>query len=134
MILINVSLFSQVPIINKIQINGENGFEANEIVMDSIMYTSKLLKLCNSDKTLLQIEIKKIQLSFTKVNLELTYKKIDSARLELQVKELKTLQTTNKKLYETDIMYYKQKAKGKLQSFLLGTAIGGVIIAILTII
>lgn len=101
--------------------------------MDSIATTYLKFRLTLSEKDALLLTIERLQTEFEKLNLQVDYLTKDNSRLELQKATIKSQLDIKDKIHEADIMYYKEKAKGKLTSFLLGTATGALIVAILTL-
>lgn len=126
--------YSQEPLLEKIQYKGSNAFVGNEIVMDSIFNKYK------------SWEFLSITVDSLKIRTDLLLKELEKIKIESDMfrKKSETLIDINKTFedridnqaqkHETEILYYKEKAKGKFKSFLLGTGIGGLIVAILTLI
>lgn len=130
----SATAFSQEPIIRKATINGQNGFIANEVVMDSLMEVHYAFLKSLITNSSLAIDLEFLQKKLEKSNLQVDFLTKDNTRLELQKATL-TKQLLNKdELHAAEIIYYKEKSKGKLNSFLFGTAAGGLIVAVIIII
>lgn len=126
--------YSQTPLLVKTQYQGENAFLGNEITMDSIFATYKnyeFLKI-KYDSLSVATRLREIQFNALKIELEQFKKKTEVLGDLNSVFEKRFENQT--KLHDTEILYYKEKAKGKFKAFLLGTTIGALIISILTII
>lgn len=126
----SVSASSQI-LLEKTVYKGENAFIGNEAAMDSIasMYIAFKSQLNENSKLLVEISLltKKLE----KLNLQVDFLQKDNNRLELQKQTLNDQISIKQQLYETDLMLWKEKAKGKFRSFIFGTAIGGIIVVIL---
>jgi hypothetical protein len=132
-IFISALMFSQKPIIQKIKINGENGFKANEVVMDSIMEVHYKMVSLVSDSTSLSLKLNKLQLKYDKTLFDLNFYKKDNERLELEKIKFSDQLLIKDKINENDLLYYKNKAKQKWEYFLYGTAVGAIVIALLVL-
>lgn len=88
---------------------------------------------CLSGKTQLTIQMRALELELEKATITVDYLTNDNSNLKLQNHELQNQLTIKDQLHEADVMYYKEKAKGKLNSFLYGTALGGLIVLIITV-
>ena len=129
----SVSVNSQV-LLKKTVWNNENAFIGNESAMDSISETYFKLKSALSDNKLLLIEIKLKDAEINKLMLQVDFLTNDKTNHENKYKELENKMLLNAKIHENDLDYYKAKSKGGFKNFLLGTAIGGLIVAIITLI
>lgn len=131
--MMGASMYSQKPIIQKTTINGENGFIANEVVMDSIMEVHfKFMETLITNETLI-ITIDFLNKKIEKLNLQVDFLTSDNSRLELQKSSLKDQLSMKDKIHEVDLLYYKEKSKNWIETFLYGTAAGGLIVAIIAI-
>ncbi len=126
--------YSQSPLLEKTQYKGNNAFVGNEIVMDSIFnkyksYEFLLIKYDSLSIThgLTLISLEKAQLG------NIFYEKL-STDLKLSIQTIQQRIDNQNNKHDTEILYYKEKAKGKKKAFLYGVGVGGLIIAILTII
>lgn len=125
--------FSQKPIIRKATIDGQNGFIANEAVMDSIMEVHYAFTKSLITNETLTINLEFLQKKLDKVNLQVDFLTKDNSRLEIQKATL-TKQLANKdEQHAIDILYYKEKSKNKFSTFLFGTAAGAVIVSAIVI-
>ena len=68
-----------------------------------------------------------------KSKLELDFYKTENTNLKTLNANNESLLETNKKIHDNEILYYKEKAKGKFKSFILGTSIGALIVTLLTL-
>jgi hypothetical protein len=127
------TMSSQTPIIQKATIKGQNGFIANEVVMDSIMEVHYAFLSELSKSAQLKIQLKQSQIDVEKLMLKVDFLETKTANLELQKNELHTQLDIKDKKNENDIMYWKAKAKGKFRSFLYGTGLGALVVAIITL-
>ena len=125
--------YSQTPLLDKILYKGNNAFVGNEIVMDSIFNKYKDYEFLLIKHDSLKIKHSLVLITLKKTNLELEFlKKTNESLTESNnIFEQRFNNQTDK--HETEILYYKEKAKGKFKAFLYGTAIGGLIVAILTL-
>src|SRR5690606_26234419 len=126
-ILMSVSVNSQV-LLKKTVWNNENAFIGNEAAMDSISETYIKFKSQLSLNSQLRLEIKLKDAEIGKLNLQVDFLTKDNSNLSLQNNELQSQLDIKDKLHEADLMYWKDKSKGKLQTFLLGTAAGALIV------
>ena len=133
-ILMSVSVFSQTPIVQKTTVNGENGFIANEVVMDSIMEVHYAFLSELSKNAQLKIQLKQAQIETEKLLLKIDFLETKTTNLDLQKNELNTQLEIKDKKHDNDMRYWKEKAKGKFRSFLFGTGVGALLIALLTLI
>lgn len=125
--------FSQTLLLEKTQYKGFNAFVANEIVMDSIFNRYKDFDFLKIKYDSLQIDnslkidkIKSLNIQNSYLNLVKTDLESLNSNLELQLKN-------REEKHKTEVLYYKEKAKGKFNAFLYGTAIGGIVVALLTL-
>jgi hypothetical protein len=102
--------------------------------MDSIMEVHYAFLSSLSVNSQLKIELRLVRAENEKLMLSVDFLTNDNTNLKLQNKELHTQLEIKDKMHENDEMYWKQKAKGKFKSFLLGTGLGALVIAILTLI
>lgn len=130
----SVSVFSQTPIVQKTTVNGENGFIANEVVMDSIMEVHYAFLSELSKNAQLKIQLKQAQIETEKLLLKIDFLETKTTNLDLQKNELNTQLEIKDKKHDNDMRYWKEKAKGKFRSFLFGTGVGALLIALLTLI
>lgn len=121
-------------LLKKTVYNNQKAFIGNEAAMDSIAQTYIKFKASLSYNEQLNIELQLLQKEFEKINLKVNFLSQDNSRLELQKSSLKNQLSVQDQLHEADILYYKEKSKGKLNSFLFGTAAGALIVSIITII
>ena len=126
----SVSGFSQISL-KKTQFGNENGVLMNEVAMDSI--SRKLIRFnkCLSDNAQITLELMLAQKTNEKLVIENEFLKSDIAKSQLQHNELQKQLEIKEKLNQNDIMYWKQKAKGRFRAFLLGTGLGGLVVALL---
>lgn len=127
----SVSAFSQIQLEKYTTSNGENWFKGNEAAMDSIYVTYNKFKLSLSKVEQFKLELQLIQAKFERSQMQVSFLTGDVERLELEKTELKTQLDTKDEVHAIDLLYYKEKAKGKFKAFLFGTAAGAVIVAIL---
>lgn len=127
-------MFSQTPIVQKTTVNGENGFIANEVVMDSIMEVHYAFLSELSKNAQLKIQLKQAQIETEKLLLKIDFLETKTTNLDLQKNELNTQLEIKDKKHDNDMRYWKEKAKGKFRSFLFGTGVGALLIALLTLI
>ena len=85
-----------------------------------------------------QIESLKLQITLKENKIasgEVVREKLQNELRQLEtIKAIKDEQFDNSKLiHENEILYYKEKAKGKFTAFLLGTTVGAIIVAILSL-
>lgn len=132
--MMSVSAFSQTPIIRKAIIDGQNGFEANAVFMDLIMEEHYRFARSLITNDSLQITIEFLNKKLERVNLQVDYLIQDNTRLEIQKSTLSKQLENKDEQHAIDLLYYKEKSKGKLNSFLFGTAAGGLIVAIIAIV
>ena len=125
--------YSQTPLLEKTQYKGNNAFIGNEIVMDSIFSKYKAYEFLLIKYDSLQIGYNLNLIKLEKTELERDQFKSKSENLILMKGALEQRFDNLEKKNETEIAYYKEKAKGKFKSFLLGTALGGLVVAILTL-
>ena len=130
LVLTSVSGFSQIQL-EKTTINGENWFRGNEATMDSIYVTYNKFKLSLSKVAQFKLQLKLLQAKFDRSKIQVNFLTVDAERLELEKTELKLQLDTKDEIHAIDLLYYKEKAKGKFKAFLFGTATGAVIVAIL---
>jgi len=125
--------YSQEPLLVKTQYQGKNAFIGNEIVMDSIFSKYKAYEFLTIKNDSLSIKYNLNLLSIEKLKTELALFKKKSENLN-NINSVfgKRFENQNQQ-HETELLYYKEKAKGKFKAFLYGTAIGGIIVAILTL-
>ena len=128
----SVSASSQIWL-KKTVINGENAFIGNEIAMDSIMETYFKFKNSLSERTQFLLEIKLLETRLEKMNLDVDFLSSDNITLKSINEKLEDRLTVQEEIHQTDVLYYKEKAKGKFSAFLLGTGLGAIIVALLTI-
>lgn len=123
--------YSQSPLLEKIQYKGNNAFVGNEIVMDSIFAKYKNFEFLRIKYDSLNIFSKLTLVSLKKLELERNFFKTKSENLTTtNIVFEKRLENQTEK-HETELLYYKEKSKGKFKTLLYGTAIGGLIVAIL---
>lgn len=125
--------FSQKPIIRKATIDGENGFIANEVVMDSIMEVHYSFIKSQITNESLNINLELLQKKLEKLNLQVDFYVKDNSRLQLQISSLKNQMTFMEKSHEIDLLYYKEKSNNWLSTFLYGTTAGGLIVTLIII-
>ena len=73
------------------------------------------------------------QAELDKSKLETNFFKLENTKLKTLNNKSETLLETNQKIHDNEVLYYKEKAKGKFTSFLLGTSIGALIVTLLTL-
>lgn len=128
----SVSLYSQNSLPKQTQFRNKNAVLISVPQMDTIsvrLLRYKTVKATNYAFTL-QLDsltfvlertwLKNVLLTYENTKLQLIIDKTDE-RLEVQ-----------EKIYETDLVAWKIKSKGKFKAFIYGTAIGALIIALLT--
>ena len=129
----SVSGYSQISL-KKTQFGDGNGVLMNEVAMDTI--SKKLIRFnqCLSENTRLLLELQLAEQKIEKMVLENDFLKSEVANSELQQKELNNQLEIKDKIHANDINFWKEKSKGKFRSFLLGTGIGALAIAIIMLI
>lgn len=126
-------IFSQ-PFFKKTLWNNEPAFIGNKAAMDSIAETYIKFKKQLSINNQLELEISLLRLKADSILLEANFYKQDVLRVEGLTNELKTQMKIQDEKHENDILFYKSKAKGKLKTFLSGTALGALIVAVIALI
>ena len=126
----SASVNSQV-LLKKTLWNNENAFIGNEAAMDSISETYMKLEATLSDNASYKLKFQLAQKKIEKLNLQVDFLTKDNSSLSLQNTELQSQLIIKDKLHEADLMYWKDKSKGKFQTFLLGTAVGALIVTLL---
>ena len=91
----------------------------------------KPFKLSLSKVAQFKLQLKLLQAKFDRSKIQVNFLTVDAERLELEKTELKLQLDTKDEIHAIDLLYYKEKAKGKFKAFLFGTATGAVIVAIL---
>lgn len=81
-----------------------------------------------------KLELQLLQAKFEKSQIQINFLTGDVERLDLEKTELKKQLAIKDEIHAIDLLYYKEKAKGKFKSFLFGTAAGAVIVAILMVV
>lgn len=102
--------------------------------MDSIMEVHYAFLSELSKNAQLKIQLKQAQIETEKLLLKIDFLETKTTNLDLQKNELNTQLEIKDKKHDNDMRYWKEKAKGKFRSFLFGTGVGALLIALLTLI
>lgn len=129
----SVSGYSQIWL-QKTVYNNENAFIGNEAAMDSIASTYINYKASLSHIEQLNIQMLLWEKEFEKLNLKVDFLSKDNSRLSMQKTTLQNQLSVKDDLHAVDLLYYKEKAKEKFSNFLFGTALGGLIVAIISMV
>lgn len=119
-------MFSQ-PMFQKTVWNNKPAVIMNSAAVDSINVDYMRFNSCLSDKGILDTTLEAVYAKLERIKVDANYFKSNNVILNLQIKELKKQATINNNIYETKLIYYKEKAKGKFNAFLLGTGAGAII-------
>lgn len=130
----SVSSFSQTSLPIKTKYQGQNAVIISEAQMDSISMTYMRYRLSLSKNKAMQIKLELTAAELDKSQVSIDYYKSDNQRLELLNSNLKNQLQTKDDLHAIEISKYKTKAKGKFNSFLLGTGVGALLVAVLVVI
>jgi len=117
----------------KANLNGLNAVLISETHMDSI--NLKYLRF-----QILESKIESLKLQITLKENKIASGEVVREKLQNELRQLETIKAikdeqfdNNKLIHENEILYYKEKAKGKFTAFLLGTTVGAIIVAILSL-
>ena len=131
--LTSVSVSSQNSLPIKTTHNGKNAVIISEAQMDSISITYLNLNLLKSKSESLSITIERINKELEKSFLSQEYFKKDNQNLSQIIEKNKDRFENQSKLHNAELLYYKEKAKGKFNYFIYGTVLGGLVVGILTL-
>jgi len=123
-------MYSQ-PMLEKTVWNGKPAVLINEQAMDSINVAYMRLKSSLSDNSILKLELEFAFARIEAIKFSSNYYKKENIILNLQNNELKNQIGISENIHQTELIYYKEKAKGKFSRFLLGAGLGGAIVAVL---
>lgn len=101
--------------------------------MDSVNLKYLKYDLLYSVTNSFQSRFDLLQAELEKSKLETNFYQIENTKLKQLNNNNQSLLETNQKIHDNEILYYKEKAKGKFTSFLLGTSLGALIVTILTL-
>ena len=130
-LVINTKIFSlDLPL--KVRFNDSNAVLFNEAQMDSVnlkyLRFNFLYGITKNYES--RLELFRSQLKESKLQVDIY--KTDNDHLKALNLKTESQLKTNDKIHQNEVLYYKEKAKGKFTSFLLGTSIGALIAVILT--
>lgn len=125
--------FSQAPLLEKTLYKGNNAFIGNETTMDSIFSKYKAYEFLLIAHDSLKIGYGLKLLEIEKLGLERDMYRASSENMDIMNGTMKLRFENLEKKNETEVQYYKEKAKGKFKIFLYGTVAGGLIVSILTL-
>lgn len=104
----------------------------NEAQMDSVnlkyLRFNLLFSLAESYESKFALMAKELE----RDKLQIQQLSKDKTNLNQQLDKKSLIIDKNEEIFDNKILYWKEKAKGKLTMFLLGTSIGALIVAILT--
>lgn len=101
--------------------------------MDSISITYLNFDLQISKTDALKLDITRLLSELDKSNITINYLQNDNTNLSQIISKNKDRFENQSKLHKTEILYYKEKAKGKFTSFIYGTVAGALIVGLLTL-
>ena len=130
MVLTSALTFSQ-PMLEKTVWNDKPAVLINEQAIDSINVAYMRLKSSISDNSILKLELESALARMEIIKVSANYYQKENIILNLQNNELKNQMGISENIHQTELIYYKEKAKGKFSSFLLGAGVGGAIVAVL---
>ena len=88
----------------------------------------------------LQSTIESLRLQIALKDNKLSASEVIKQKFEADIKRLETMyaikeeqQKNNLLIHENEVLYYKEKAKGKFTSFLLGTTVGAILVALISL-
>lgn len=128
------SSYSQKPLLQPIKIGNENGFKANEVVMDSIFETYNNFEKLKISSDSLHLEVTVLKADISRLVASINSLQSENQHLIYLKKNLKKRVAISEEKRTTEVALWKTKAKGKLKSFLYGTSVGAFIALVLTII
>jgi len=131
--LASVSLSSQNSLPIKTTYNGKNAVIISESQMDSIAVTYLNFNLQLSKTDAFKLDIKRLMAEIDKSNVTVNYLENDNKNLSQIILKSKDRFENQSKLHEAELLYYKEKAKGKFTSFIYGTVAGALIVGVLTL-
>lgn len=117
----------------KTQYKGYDAIMISVAQMDTISVKLLRFKVLQSKFDALLINNEALAINNQKTFLELGFYKKSNADLGLINKELTKQLNIKDAIYNNDKQLWELKAKGKFKYFLYGTALGGIIVALLTI-
>ena len=101
--------------------------------MDSIAVTYLNFNLQLSKTDAFKLDIKRLMSEIEKSNVSINYLQNDNKNLSQIILKSKERFENQSKLHEAELLYYKEKAKGKFTSFIYGTVAGVLIVGVLTL-
>lgn len=117
----------------KVRFNDFNAVLFNESQMDSVNLKYLKFDLLHSITKSYEARFDLITSELEKSQLEIDFLKTENSKLNQLNDNNESLLDTNQKIHDNEILYYKEKAKGKFKSFLLGTSIGVMVATILNL-
>lgn len=128
----SASLYSQDLLPKQTQFGGNNAILISVPQMDSISIRLLRYKRSKATNFRLSLQIDSLTLRLERTWLKNDFLQKDNLRLQTIVDKTDERLEVQEKIYETDLEVLKIKAKGKFKAFLYGTAIGALIITLLT--
>ena len=124
---------SQVSLPIKTVYNGDNAVIISEAHMDTISLKILRFNLLESRHDATLIELEQSRKENEKLMVSVDFLTNDNSRLKLINTTLIEQFDIKEKQHETEIELWKSKARGRLKSLLLGTGIGALVVALLTL-
>jgi hypothetical protein len=116
----------------KARFNDSNAVLISEKHMDSINIKYLNYNLVFSQKTSLENQIELLLKEGESTKITINYLKQDNQNLKsINDNQQKYIDNTEK-IHEHEILYLKEKSKGKFRSFILGTSVGATLIILIT--
>ena len=117
----------------KVEFNTGHGVLISDVHMDSINLKYLRFRVLESRHDATLIELEKSKKENEKFMVSVDFLTNDNSRLKLMNTNLTEQFDIKQKQHDTEIELWKSKARGRLKSLLLGTGIGALVVALLTL-